>query len=254
MVLIDSKHGELKNFYELLSDFKNHKPITIKTISHKNRYLNTYKKKYDSEDLNKRDEKFFDPNQLKILGKEKPKSDSTEENTEREAQKLLWFKIIKAEFEELTGDIYNNQYNNDFKIIMNNKTYDLINAKKFWMEVTTRKITKREAKKLYNKLIQKEIDSLEREKNDDIRKYNTLDILNNVGSVFTGTHFQYKDVPTETMFERSISEITNLRKGRFDEIKRKEQNINNQLLKAYFTDYQSPSNMYKKLSKTRHSE
>ena len=45
-----------------------------------------------------------------------------------------------------------------------------------------------------------------------------------------------------------------LRKERFDEIKRKEQNINNGLFKAYFTDFQSPSNMYKKLSETRKTE
>ena len=36
------------------------------------------------------------------------------------------------------------------------------------MEVTTHKTTKREAKKLYNELIQKDIDALEREKIDDI--------------------------------------------------------------------------------------
>ena len=36
------------------------------------------------------------------------------------------------------------------------------------------------------------------------------------------------------------------REERFDEIKRKEQNRNSELFKAYFTDYQSPSNMYKK--------
>ena len=35
------------------------------------------------------------------------------------------------------------------------------------------------------------------------------------------------------------------------EIKRKEQKINNELFKVYFTDYQSPSNMYKKLSETK---
>ena len=35
-----------------------------------------------------------------------------------------------------------------------------------------------------------------------------------------------------------------------DEIKRKEQNINNELFKIYFTDYESPSNMYKNLSET----
>ena len=36
------------------------------------------------------------------------------------------------------------------------------------MEVTTHKTTKSEAKKLYNELIQKDIDALEREKIDDI--------------------------------------------------------------------------------------
>ena len=29
-----------------------------------NKYLDTYKKNYDSEDLNERDEKLFDPNQF----------------------------------------------------------------------------------------------------------------------------------------------------------------------------------------------
>ena len=53
------------------------------------------------------------------------------------------------------------------------------------------------------------------------------------------------------MFEGSIAERTKLRRGRFDEIKRKELDINNELFKAYFTDYQSPSDMYKKLSKTK---
>ena len=93
-------------------------------------------------------------------------------------QKLLWFEINKKEVEELTGDIYNNQDNKDFKIIINKRTYDLINAKNFWMGVTTRKITRREAKKLYSKLIQKDTDALEREKSND------------------------KEVPKETMLER----------------------------------------------------
>ena len=57
---------------------------------------------------------------------QKPKS--TEENTER-VQKPLWLEINRKEFEELTGDIYNNQGNNDFKIIIK-KTYDLKDAKK----------------------------------------------------------------------------------------------------------------------------
>ena len=67
-----------------------------------------------------------------------------------EPQKPLQFEINKKEFEELTGDIYNNQENNDFKIIINKRTYDLKNAKKNWMEVTTRKTTKSEARTLYD--------------------------------------------------------------------------------------------------------
>ena len=36
MVSTDSKHGELKEFYELLRDFRNHKLITIETKNRKN--------------------------------------------------------------------------------------------------------------------------------------------------------------------------------------------------------------------------
>ena len=53
------------------------------------------------------------------------------------------------------------------------------------------------------------------------------------------------------MFKRSIIERIKLRRGRFDEIKRKVQNLYNELFKAYFTDYQSPYNLYKKLSETK---
>ena len=143
-------------------------------------------------------------------------------------QRPLWFEINKKEFEELAGSIYNNQDNNDFKIIISKRTYDLKNAKKFWMEVTTYKTTKSEAKELYNKLIQKDSDALEREKSNYIRKHNILNILNDVGSIFTGAYEHYKNVPKETMFERSIAERTKLRRGKSDEIERKEQKINNE--------------------------
>ena len=36
----------------------------------------------------------------------------------REMQKPLWFETNRKEFEELTRDIYNNQDNKDFKIII----------------------------------------------------------------------------------------------------------------------------------------
>ena len=128
------------------------------------------------------------------------------------------------------------------------------NAQKFWTEVTTRNTTKSEAEKLYNELIQKDIDTLEKSNSNKPEKYNILNILKNVGSIFTGTYFHYKDVSKETMFERSIAERIKLRKERLEEIERKEQNINNKLFKNYFTDYQSPSNMYKKLIETQKAE
>ena len=77
-----------------------------------NDYFDVYKENYNSENLNERDDKFFDPNQFKILGKKKQKSKSTEENTEREPtekilrkmQKPIWFEIIKKEIEEITNN------------------------------------------------------------------------------------------------------------------------------------------------------
>ena len=59
---------------------------------------------------------------------------------------------------------------------------------------------------MYNELIQKNIDALEREKSNWSEKYNILNSFNNVGSIFTGAYLHYKDVPKETMFERSIEE------------------------------------------------
>ena len=103
--------------------------------------------------------------------------------------------------------------------------------KNFWTEVSARKTTKSEANKLYNELIQKDIDTLKREKSNRLEKYNILDIFNNVGSIFTGAYLHYKDVPKETMFERSIEERIKSRRGRLDEIKRKEQNITMNCLK-----------------------
>ena len=112
-------------------------------------------------------------------------------------------------FEELTRDIYNNQDNNDFKIIINKRTYDLKNAKRIWTDVTTRKTTKSEAKKLYNELIQKDIDTLEKEKSNGSEKYNIFNTLNNVDSIFTGAYLHYKNVPKETCWKEVLQREQN---------------------------------------------
>ena len=54
------------------------------------------------------------------------------------------------------------------------------NAKNFSTKVTTSKISRNETTKLYNKLIQKDIDALEREESDSNKKYNILEILENI--------------------------------------------------------------------------
>ena len=56
---------------------------------------------------------------------ENTERDLTEEKTEKEIQKPIWFEMNKKEFEELTRDIYNNQINNDFKVTIKKLTYDL---------------------------------------------------------------------------------------------------------------------------------
>ena len=138
-------------------------------------------------------------------------------------QKPLWIRINKKAFDELTENIYNNQDNNDFKFTINRKTYDLKDAKMFWTELTKRKITKNEAKDLYNKLIQKDIHILEKSKSSKLEKHNILNILKNVGPIFTGACYHHKDVSKETIFERSIAERIKSRKEKLNGIEQKEQ-------------------------------
>ena len=62
---------------------------------------------------------------------EKTKIEVDWKKSERKMQKPIQFKIIKNEFEELTREIYNNQDHNDFKIIINRRTYDWKMQKNF---------------------------------------------------------------------------------------------------------------------------
>ena len=77
-----------------------------------------------------------------------------------------------------------------------------------------------------------------------------MNILNNVGAIFTGISLHYKDAPKETLFERSIAKRITLKKQRTSKIKRKEENIKHGFFREYFTNYQSPSDMYEKLRET----
>ena len=88
------------------------------------------KKNYDSEKVKGEEKRGRNYKQFEIIDQKKQKSEWTEEKIKREMQKPLWFEINKKEFEELTRNIYNNQDNNDFKTLINKRTYDLKNAKK----------------------------------------------------------------------------------------------------------------------------
>ena len=95
-----------------------------------------------------------------------------------------WFKINKPESDKLTSDIYDNQNFKDFKFTINKKTLnDLKNAKKNWTKITKIKISRKEAKKLYKELIQKDLDALEREKVNSTKKNNILKILENINAL-----------------------------------------------------------------------
>ena len=96
-------------------------------------------------------------------------------------------------------------------------------------------------------MIQKDIDALTREKSNSIKKHNILKILENVGAIFTEADLHYEQLPKETKFKRSISERIKLRRETIAEIEKEEKNINNKLFQEHFTNYQSPSDMYKKL-------
>ena len=53
-------------------------------------------------------------------------------------------------------------------------------------------------------MIQKKIDTLEREKSNSIKKHEILEILENVGAIFTGAYLHYGEVPKKTTVKRSI--------------------------------------------------
>ena len=91
-------------------------------------------------------------------------------------------------------------------------------------------------------LMQKDIDALEREKSNSIKKNNILKILENIGAIFTGAYLHYGEVPKETRFERNIAERVKSRRQRLDIINKKKENINNKLFNHYFI-YLNPNIM-----------
>ena len=92
------------------------------------------------------------------------------------------------------------------------------------LKITTKKISKNEALKLYNNLIRPDVDALKQAKcKGKNKRNNILNILNNIeSSLFEGAYYHYKDVSKKTEYERSIAEGAKLRTQRLDEVKKRE--------------------------------
>ena len=72
------------------------------------------------------------------------------------------------------------------------------NAKKLLVKITTQKISEKKAHKLNSDLITPDITELEKSKSKGKdRRHNTLNVLKNVESVFTGVYLNYSDKPSE---------------------------------------------------------
>ena len=90
---------------------------------------------------------------------------------------------------------------------------------------------------MYNELIQKDIDILEREKSNSIKKHNLLKILENIGAILTGTYMHYGEVPKKTIVEWNIAENVKLRRRRIAKIEEEEKNIDYKFFNRYFDNY-----------------
>ena len=104
--------------------------------------------------------------------------------------------MSQSDFDSLIQEVYNNLNNSEFKTTVDKKTYDLKNAKKFLVKITTQKINEKEAFELYSDLITPDITELEYTKGKGkYKRYNILNVLKNLESVFTGVYLYHKDVP-----------------------------------------------------------
>ena len=220
------------------------------------KYFGTYKKEYDSEDLNEED-KNFDNNQYKIPSKKKQKPSieqpmQLKQLNSNEISKPSWIEGSRKDFDLLIEDVSDSLANKDYKTTLNDVNYDFKKAEEFLLEIGTKKINKNEARDLYNSFIKPDVDLLRKATGKGKGKRNNiLEVSNNLeSSLFEGIYLHYKNLPKETEFERSIAEGSKFRREKIAEIEREEKNINNELFKEYFTNYQSPSNMYKKLRET----
>ena len=82
--------------------------------------------------------------------------------------------MSRKDFETLIKDVADNLNNNKFKTTVEEKGYDLKNAKKFLVKITAAKISEKEALELYSDFIIPEIAALEKSKGKSKDKRNNI--------------------------------------------------------------------------------
>ena len=85
----------------------------------------------------------------------------------------------------LIKDVANNLDNKNYQTTTSNNKYDLKNAEQFLLEIVTKKISKNEASKLYENLIELRVIELTRAKcsSGKNKTLSILNIYNNIESV-----------------------------------------------------------------------
>ena len=94
--------------------------------------------------------------------------------------------MSRNDFLLLIKDVANNLDNKNYQTTTSNNKYDLKNAEQFLLEIVTKKISKTEAVKLYENLIELKVIELTRAKcsRGKNKTLNILNIYNNIESVF----------------------------------------------------------------------
>ena len=117
------------------------------------------------------------------------------------------------------------------------------------LEIGTNKISKDEARNLYNSLIKPDVDASKNRGKG--KRNNILTILNNTETNdFDGVHSHYSNKPSEPESEEIIATRIKLRRQRLNEITKKEKKISSELFERHF-GYSNRSFMYKALNETR---
>ena len=102
-----------------------------------------------------------------------------------EISKPLWIEVSRKYLNSLIKDVVNNLDNKDYKTSADGDDYDLKNADNFLLVIVTKKLSRDDALKLYNNLINSNIDSLKNAKGEGKNKRNNiLNVLNDIESIF----------------------------------------------------------------------